>query len=105
MSNLIDRGYLGAAATLLAFGPLLKRRDQNPYATLIGLFLNATREVSTSIDTLNTMSSQMNRLRRYMPVAWEEVDLDSEMDAESKKWILGGGSGYWEQGVDPDVEG
>ena len=55
MSNFINKEYLGAAATLLAFEPLFKRRDQNSYVTLISLFFNITRKIFISIDTLNTI--------------------------------------------------
>lgn len=53
---------------LSTVGPLLKRRDQNPHACLIALFLNATREVYQSTNLADQMASvQWIRMLRYFP--------------------------------------
>ncbi|KAI0426602.1 hypothetical protein F5Y09DRAFT_351075 [Xylaria sp. FL1042] len=44
VSNICDSNYLGIAATLKIFGPLLRRPSTNPHATLITAFLNAVPE-------------------------------------------------------------
>ena len=41
VSNIADEGFLGLLRTLQTFGPLLKRPNHNPNASLITLFLNA----------------------------------------------------------------
>ena len=66
LSNIADRGYLGLAASLNTFGPLLKRKKQNPNAIFLTLFLNAVHEVLSPLDSLGFMISEMKRLQRYM---------------------------------------
>ena len=61
----MNRGYLGPAASLAAFGPLLKLRTENLNATTVALFLDAIHEVYSSLDYLNSIHSDMDRLRLY----------------------------------------
>ncbi|TLD18871.1 extracellular exo-polygalacturonase [Venturia nashicola] len=44
VSNICDRTYLGLAATISYFSPLLETPAVNPHATLITLFMNALEE-------------------------------------------------------------
>ncbi|KAE8361677.1 hypothetical protein BDV27DRAFT_26211 [Aspergillus caelatus] len=68
LANIADLGYLGPAKTLALFGPLLKSKKENPKATLIMLFLNATREMSTAGDQLSCMPRAMDTLQRFLPM-------------------------------------
>ncbi|KAL9129400.1 MAG: hypothetical protein Q9217_002131 [Psora testacea] len=68
LSNITDRGYLGPGATLAAFGPLLKRKTENPSATIVALFLNAVHEVYAPQDYRSSMRSDMERLQSYIPI-------------------------------------
>lgn len=68
LSNIVDRGYLGPAASLAAFGPLLKPRTENSNATIVALFLNAVHEVYAPLDDINSMHSDLDRLRAYIPI-------------------------------------
>lgn len=61
VTNLPDRGWLGVAATLYHFGPLIQER--NPQATLIGLFLNAeTRDLNQE-----ELRAAITMVKRFMP--------------------------------------
>ncbi|XHG09041.1 hypothetical protein AWENTII_012120 [Aspergillus wentii] len=51
--------------TLGLFGPLLKSRHQNPKATLLTLFLDATYEVCTIHDKESTMFHRMMKVYPY----------------------------------------
>ena len=73
LSNITDRGYLGPEATLAAFGPLLKRKTENPSATIVALFLNAVHEVSSPADHLSSILPIMQRLRSYMTITRDTV--------------------------------
>ncbi len=66
-SNIVDGGYLGVYQTLRALGPMLKRKSQNPHATIVALFLNATHEVTTEADTVAMMKVETQQLRMFMP--------------------------------------
>ncbi|KAF2644956.1 hypothetical protein P280DRAFT_504434 [Massarina eburnea CBS 473.64] len=44
VSNITDRAYVGTATTLKLLFPLLQTPQQNPHATIITLYLNATFE-------------------------------------------------------------
>jgi flagellar biosynthesis regulator FlaF len=57
---------MGPYKTLTTFSPLLKRKSQNPHATLLALFLNAMHETKLSDPGLCSMESEMKQLTRYM---------------------------------------
>ncbi len=68
MSNIGDRGYLGPNVTLSTFGPMLKRKSENPHATLITLFLNAVMEETNLGEHLHLqMANEMKKAKRYLP--------------------------------------
>lgn len=46
VSNIVDGGYVGVEGTLAAVGPLL--RENNPYAAVVSLFMNAVHLVQQS---------------------------------------------------------
>ena len=73
LSNITDRAYLGPTATLFTFGPLLKRKAENPNATIVALFLNAVHEVFNPQDYRSSARSAMDRLRSYIPVTRDMV--------------------------------
>ena len=63
----MDRGYLGLAATLSTLGPLLWHKDQNLFATLVTLFLNATSEVYHENNANSAdVQLQVKRLCRFL---------------------------------------
>lgn len=49
-SNIADGGYLGVQRTASSLGCLLDCPEENPYATLLCLFLNAVDEMEREID-------------------------------------------------------
>jgi len=60
--------------TLTAFGPLLKRKAQNPHATFIKLFLNATHGIRVKKPEekqLSSMNAEMKQLSRYIKPSHE----------------------------------
>ncbi|CAA9965929.1 DUF4470 multi-domain protein [Pyrenophora teres f. maculata] len=72
VSNVCDRGYIGASQTLEAFSPMLKAKTENPHATLIMLFLNAVDEAEIGMNPqtkVNSILLGMSRVRRFMPEA------------------------------------
>ena len=71
VSNIADRGYLGPEATLTTFGPLLKGVAQNPHATLLALFLNATHEVAPLGDLSARMGSEIKQVQQYLAIGPE----------------------------------
>ncbi|GAB1193899.1 hypothetical protein APSETT444_003135 [Aspergillus pseudonomiae] len=82
LANIADLGYLGPAKTLALFGPLLKARNENPKATLIMLFLNATREMSTPADQLASMPRAIETLQRFLPMRPRQGDPNNKYNAE-----------------------
>ena len=52
---------------------MLKRRTENPSATIVALFLNAVHEVSSPLDHLSSIRSAMERLRSYIPMTPDMV--------------------------------
>ncbi|KAF7905570.1 uncharacterized protein EAF01_006091 [Botrytis porri] len=68
VSNIGDRGYIGPRKLLMTFAPYLKRKSQNPHATLLALFLNAVHESRTEKDYIYSMATDSAKLRRYMPI-------------------------------------
>lgn len=87
LSNITDRGYLGPRATLAAFGPLLKRKTENPSATMVALFLNAVHEVYSPLDYLSSIHSDMERLRSYISVTRDVVQDGSRFNPELIKFM------------------
>ncbi|KAF8860575.1 hypothetical protein BDZ45DRAFT_619601 [Acephala macrosclerotiorum] len=77
VSNITDLCHLGPAATLSTFGPMLKRKAQNPYATLITLFINAVHEVITPLDEAGNMQADLKKVMRYIPIHNERLDTTS----------------------------
>lgn len=47
---------------------MLKRKSQNPHATIVALFINATHEVTTPADIVAMMAEETQRLRMFMPL-------------------------------------
>src|SRR6266480_5841399 len=70
VSNLCDTPYLGLAATVGIFTPLLQEHKTNPHATLITLFMNAIEEEFEHCrDAYNTevIMQEMTRIAKYLP--------------------------------------
>ncbi|BAE60335.1 unnamed protein product [Aspergillus oryzae RIB40] len=82
LANIADLGYLGPPKTLALFGPLLKSKKENPKATLIMLFLNATREMSTPKDQVACMFRAMETLQRFLPMRPRQGDPTNKYNAE-----------------------
>ena len=73
VSNIADRGYLGPEITLATFGPLVKRKSENPDATIVALFLNAVHEAHSHQGYLRPTRSDMGRLLSYIPMTQNMV--------------------------------
>ena len=69
VSNMTDRGWLGVETVLESFGPLLKRKNDNPHATITGLFLNAVPEVQEMQPIIGPgFKSTMAKVEEYLPM-------------------------------------
>ena len=68
VSNTVDKGYVGTAGVLASLGPLLRLPSENQHACLIGLYLNATHDVSTAADELAPLMANSSRMRRYISI-------------------------------------
>ncbi|KAB8302796.1 hypothetical protein EYC80_006141 [Monilinia laxa] len=82
LSNIGDRGYIGPVKLLTTFAPYLKRKSQNPHATLLALFINVVHECSTPEDYVGNMKSEMARLNKYMPLDPELILGREALNAE-----------------------
>ena len=91
LSNITDRGYLGPGVTLAAFGPLLKRKTENPSATMVALFLNAVHEVYSPLDYQSSIRSDMERLRSYIPISRDMVQGRNRYNADSIRFMCAQG--------------
>ena len=49
VANIVDMPYLGLDQTLQTLGPLLRMTAENPHATLIALFMNATHHAEKDL--------------------------------------------------------
>jgi hypothetical protein len=87
LSNITDRGYLGPEVTLATFGPLLKRKTENPNAAIVGLFLNAVHEVYSRLDYLGSIRSDLERLRSYIPMTRDMVQDSSRSNADFVRFL------------------
>lgn len=52
----------------MTFAPYLKRKSQNPHATLLALFLNAVHESRTDKDYIDSIATDSAKLHRYMTI-------------------------------------
>ncbi|PQE06221.1 MYND finger family protein [Rutstroemia sp. NJR-2017a BBW] len=86
VSNIGDRGYLGPENLLKTFSPLLKRKSQNPHATILGLFLNAARECLTTEDELLFMPGEAQQLLKYMPTSRDSLTNRTHGNADTVKF-------------------
>ncbi|KAF7867297.1 hypothetical protein EAF04_005380 [Stromatinia cepivora] len=87
VSNIGDRGYLGPLKLLATFAPYLKRKSQNPHATLLALFLNVVHEYSDAEDHLGSMKAEMLRLNKYMSLDAVTVSRFETWNPELNKYI------------------
>ena len=69
VANIIDRLYLGIERTLGTCGSLLKPLAENPYATLITLFMNANHDAEKALGKDYFKKSLASRLRKAMDFA------------------------------------
>ncbi|KAL5119566.1 hypothetical protein ACEQ8H_002412 [Pleosporales sp. CAS-2024a] len=75
IANICDRGYIGIERTLSTFTPLLRPKDQNPKATLLMLFLNATEEKEHEL----LLEYQKNDMPRRMKRLQDLIGLDEDI--------------------------
>lgn len=87
VSNITDRGYLGPGITLTTFGPLLKRKTQNPNAAIVALFLNAIHEEYSPLDHLDSSRSTMERVRSYIPVTRDMVQASTSHNPDLVRFL------------------
>lgn len=81
------RGYLGPQRTLATFGPLLKRKTQNPHAMILTPFMNAVYEVSTDMDQVSSLMSGSDRLRQYLRVTPNTFQNRNSSNAEMVRFL------------------
>ncbi len=58
--------YIGTYETLRLFSPLLQSPKENPHATLITLYLNATKEIMKGYGD-NAKVPDMRVLKKFLP--------------------------------------
>ena len=95
LSKLTDPAYLGPKTALEYFGPLLKRKAENPDATIIAFFLDAVREIRFSKDYRSSKSFEIERLRPYMRVAVDLAQQGNPYSAERER-VLSARSLFWD---------
>ena len=83
----MDRGYLGPGVTLATFGPLLKRKTENPNASIVALFLNAVHEVYSRADYLGSIRPDLERLRLYIPMTRDMVQNSNRSNADFVRFL------------------
>ncbi|KAI1209960.1 uncharacterized protein F4807DRAFT_425047 [Annulohypoxylon truncatum] len=66
VANVSDAGYLGIARTLCYIGTLLKRPNDNRYATLVTLFLNAVEEIFDDKEKRKVIEYEIQEVWKYM---------------------------------------
>ena len=76
VSNIADSAWLGLDAVLSILGPMLKTPSENPHATLITLYINATHDADQALG-MNyqkiRLLSEMTEVQKYLqpaPAAW-----------------------------------
>lgn len=79
VANICDRGYIGPESTLSIFAPLLQPKAQNPNATLLMLFLNATREEGNELGTQYKTAD----LHRRMECLHNLIGVDTDIKART----------------------
>jgi len=87
LSNITDRGYLGPEITLVTFGPLLKRKTENPNATIVALFLNAVYEIYSPLDYRGSIRSDMERMRAYISITRVMIQDSSRSNADFMRFM------------------
>ena len=71
VANIVDVPYLGLDITLQTLGPLLRTATENPHATLIALFMNATHHAEKDLGDGYIESSlrlAMKKVAKFLPV-------------------------------------
>ena len=71
VANIVDMPYLGLDKTLQILGPLLRTAAENPHATLIALFMNATHQAEKDLGDsyiTDSMRLAMKKVVQYLPV-------------------------------------
>lgn len=66
VANVCDSGYLGIYKTLNGLGPLLQHPHDNPFATLLGVFMNAVMEIVRERGEQKAIP-KMDQLIRLLP--------------------------------------
>ncbi|KAF1998521.1 hypothetical protein P154DRAFT_495217 [Amniculicola lignicola CBS 123094] len=75
IANTCDRGYIGPEITLSTFAPLLQPKAQNPKATLLMLFLNATGEKENQLGNLYGTADLPRRMKRLLDLIGPDTDI------------------------------
>lgn len=85
MANISDMAYLGPLKPVALFGPLLKHKQQNPHATLLALFLNATDEMCNVADQIASMGKSMHKILQFLRVSMMDIVSGNNSTAEVVK--------------------
>ncbi|KAE8385201.1 hypothetical protein ETB97_004256 [Aspergillus alliaceus] len=87
VANIADSGNERPNITLLSVGPLLKSQYDNLNATLIMLFLNATRDVCTAEDQLASIPRAVQMIEMFMPLDAERARGQDKSNADTVNCI------------------
>ena len=71
VANIVDMPYLGLDITLRSLGPLLRKKAENPHATLIALFMNAIHHAEKDLGNSYIESNlrlAMTKVVQFLPV-------------------------------------
>ena len=80
VANIVDMHYLGLDLTLQTLGPLLRTAAENPHATLIALFMNATHHAELDLGDSyikDSLRLAMNKVIQFLPVKGVPVNRTS----------------------------
>ena len=79
VSNVADTSYLGPEIVLSTFGPMLKTTKDNPHATLITRFMNATRSAEQDLGDLyrrKAAKKGIKKTRKLLPACPVPVEAE-----------------------------
>lgn len=81
VANIVDVGYLGLQKTLQTCGCLLKTSAENPHATLIALFMNATHLAEMNLGDAYSKKSLASAMKTIVKFAPPKVSRSSRSTA------------------------
>ena len=80
VANIVDMPYLGLDITLRTLGPLLRKKAENPHATLIALFMNAIHHAEKDLGNSyieTNLRLAMKKVVQFLPVKETPINRSS----------------------------